>query len=396
MNSVPGAPGAFGPEAPIQMGPGGVNLRPPMAGAPPIQNAPGTNVPMASPSPEAMAATFGRSKPPASSDDPGITGMPALPKPPDLSNGPVTSAYSAYQADAAKQAALKAPRPEDYKPTWGDRLRGGLIGALTGGLSGSADKGEAIGSRFTNRKFNTAQGDYSRQSSALDKQLATDRGVFSAAEKSGEVPQTDFENKFKVAKEQREQQSATANADYKSAIADIRKDVAANNLDMAQKKMDEASQKNKNDFDYHRELLDLRKQILDAREGAAGKAKPAQSVGIEAKKATALAKAKTQYDKETELAGNDADARKQANENFKQAQQDAQDAYEAEINAAGGTAQHQEASTWNGKGAKPAASAPTKQPPTPGEVRTVKGQKMKITKVHKDGTFDADPVKEGQ
>src|SRR6266851_998082 len=49
MNSVPGAPGAFGPEAPIQMGPGGVNLRPPMAGAPPIQNAPGTNVPMASP-----------------------------------------------------------------------------------------------------------------------------------------------------------------------------------------------------------------------------------------------------------------------------------------------------------------------------------------------------------
>jgi hypothetical protein len=74
-----------------------------------------------------------------------------------------------------------------------------------------------------------------------------------------------------------------------------------------------------------------------------------------------LQKAKAAYDRETDLAGSDPEARATAETNFKQAQQDAQDAYEAEINAAGGTAEHQDVESWRGKpaaGAKPATAAP--------------------------------------
>ena len=118
-------------------------------------------------------------------------------------------------------------------------------------------------------------------------------------------------------------------------------------------------------------LLDVRQQLADARDRQVdknnNKAKPGQSVAIESRKAAALQKAKTAYDRETDLAGSDPEARRVADDNFKQAQQDAQDAYEAEINAAGGDAAHQDVESWRGgKGAQPATPpASTAKPGTP-------------------------------
>lgn len=274
-----------------------------------------------------------------------------------------------------------------------------MLGALSSGLASAAGvqpeeaikSGRATGSAFTNRKFNQAEDSYQRNTSALDKQLEQERGGFPIAEAAGKLPQEDFTNKMAVAKEQREQTTAAGNEQYKSDLNDIRQTMNAGKLDEAQKKLDEQSQKNTNDFQYHRDLLELRSQLLDAREKAAGN-KPNVNVGIENRKAQALAKAKRQYDKDTQAAGNDPDARKAADDSFKEAQQDAQDAYENEITAGGGSAAH---SDWP-SGNKPTPSSPqsskpesAKGAPKVGDTRMVKGKQMTITKVYRNGTFDA-------
>ena len=192
---------------PIRMGPGGKNLNPP---------APGTQFMPPEVAPADVTAGRGSAfGPPKSSDDPGITGMPALPTPPDISKSPVGPVNAQYQADVAKRAAFgPAPNPADYKPSLGRRIGGGLLGALSGGLASAAGEkpedavktGEAAGGAFTNRAFNRAQGTYARGTSALDKQLEAERGGFPIAEAAGKLPQEDFTNKLNLAKEGREQQ----------------------------------------------------------------------------------------------------------------------------------------------------------------------------------------------
>ena len=156
------------------------------------------------------------------------------------------------------------------------------------------------------------------------------------------------------------------NSDYKEAIAEVRDEVAKGNIEKAKDLLDQqqkALDEKDNDAEWYQmqhALLDVRQQLADARDRQVdknnNKAKPGQSVAIESRKAAALQKAKTAYDRETELAGSDPEARKTADDNFKQAQQDAQDAYEAEINAAGGDATHQDVESWRGKAATPPAS----------------------------------------
>lgn len=393
------------PSPDISMGPGGVNLAPP--------------------GPPGVGASGIPSAPMKSSDDPGITGMPALPTPPDISKSPVVPVTDQYQSDLAKRAAFgPGPSPQDYKPSIGRRISGGLVGALSGGLAslaGEAPKdavatGTATGSRVTNRAFNNAQGTYQRGTSALDKQLEAERGGFPIAEAAGKLPQEDFANKMGVAKETREQFTATSNSEYKDAIASIRDEVAKGNIEKAQnqidqqqKNLEEKKQHNAEWYEMQHKLLDLRQQVETNKEANGGKTKASTSVGIESKKAAALDKAKRQYDKDTETAGNDPELRKQADQNFKEAQQDAQDAYEAEIAAGGGTPQH---SSW--PTSKPGAdkSQPAAQPSTPANKPTpvkelkghkvgdtvsfktgsLKGKPVKITALYSDGSFDHTPA----
>lgn len=271
----------------------------------------------------------------------------------------------------SKRFGMQPPAPADYRPSLMDRLKGGLVGALTGGLTENADKGAEAGKRFTYSKYNRAAGEYGRATGTLDKQLEAERGGAGLAEAAGKIPQTDFENRMQISKEGREQQTAIANSEFKDAIANIREEVAQGNIDKAknlldekQKELDEKKTHDAEWFAMQHQILDLREQAESFKESKGDKAKPSQSVGIEAKKATALQKAKATYDKETELAGSDPEARATADANFKQAQQDAQDAYEAEINAGGGSAEHQDVESWRGKPtAKPAAATPAATAP---------------------------------
>jgi len=327
---------------------------------------------------EAAVRTQTGASVPAPTDDPAVVGtgtpkgglssylsMPQLPTPPDYSNSPVTAAYQTYQDTMAKRFGMQPPTPANYRPGLMDRLKGGLVGALVGGLSENADKGSEAGKRFTYSKYNRAAGEYGRTAGNLDKQLEAERGGAGLAEAAGKIPQTDFENRMQVSKEGREQQTAITNAQAKEDLNNIRQEWNQDREKNNQEKnaaylqhITDLENKYKDDAAMREELFHLRERVEDFKETKGDKAKPSQSVGIEAKKATALQKAKAAYDKETELAGSDSEARATAETNFKQAQQDAQDAYEAEINAAGGEAQHQDVESWRGK--------PAVKPATPG------------------------------
>jgi hypothetical protein len=351
-----------------------------------------------------------------SSDDPGISGMPALPTPPDVSKSPVTAANTQYQSDLAKRAAFgPGPKPEDYKPSLGRKIGGTVLGALAGGLGGWARMpnagaaGAGVADSIINSKFNDAQDTWNKGTSALDKQLEAERSGFGIAESAGKVPQEDFTNKFNLAKEGREQQQGAARIDSLESssaqkdeqvkrlqdLIDHPKTTAPKNADeaLAQAYLEKDPQKRSQMMDMakalHQQEIDRAKSSRPEKEP---KNTASTNVQIENRKAQALSKAKRQYDKDTQAAGNDPELRKQADDAFKEAQQDAQDAYENEIAAAGGSPQH---SDWPA-GKKPAASAQSSQPevgkkapPKVGDIVTLKGGKQhKVSKVYADGSFD--------
>lgn len=132
--------------------------------------------------------------PPAQpSDDPAVTGrMPKLPTAPDLSNAPQVGLYKQYQDALAKQAALKAPDPNQLRPHWYDRLLGGVVGAA------SNDAG--AGGNVTNRRLINANREYQAQEAPLQKQLANIRGGAELAKGAAEVPQQGFENQMQIEK----------------------------------------------------------------------------------------------------------------------------------------------------------------------------------------------------
>lgn len=400
-----GPPKPPAPAPPIQMGPGGVNLAPKDPNPPPFVNQ--GNGSMALPQ-DVMRSSLGPTQQkPASSDDPGITGQ--LPTPPDITQSPVAGAYKRYSDLAAQRESIQPPNRADFKPTWKDRLLGGTVALLSGNAKAGAD--------LTTRKFRNASSDFNDKTGNLDKQLEIERGGLAAAKDVGELPQRDFENKIHVTREGRERATGEARIGEEKARAARLQDQIDNPPHREPKNADEAlsaasaetdpqekARLIKLASDLHTQEIDRVKSARPPREEKT--ASKTASVGIENKKAQALSAAKRQYDKETENAGNDPDLRKQADDNFKQAQQDAQDAYEAEIAANGGTPSHQDTSTWRGAtpppaakpgqtAAQPAAAKPASGKATPkvGDVRTVKGgKKVRITKVFGDGTFNADPA----
>jgi hypothetical protein len=292
-----------------------------------------------------------------------------LPKTPDLSSY-LNPAMKQYQSDiTGRNQVDEANRldPQALRPKWWERLAGFALGATQ--LKDPSNAGN-VASEVTNRRLNEATANRERALAPWTQRLQTDREglpLAEAAERTAhEQGQLDLER-----------YNAITNSDYKEAIAEVRDEVAKGNiekakdlLDQQQKALDEKTKHDAEWYQMQHALLDVRQQLADARDrqvDKGNKAKPSQSVAIESKKAAALAKAKTAYDRETELAGSDPEARKTADDNFKQAQQDAQDAYEAEINAAGGDATHQDVESWRGgKGAQPATPpASTAKPGTP-------------------------------
>lgn len=381
---------------------------------------------------------------PAASDDPGVNN-PTLPTPPDPSQSPVAAAYKRYSDLAAQRSAIKQPNRADYKPNWKDKV----LGVVLGGLAGMNDPvtGARAGVDFTNRKFNRAQADYNSQTGALDKQLEAERGGLAEARDASEATQRDFENKMAVAREKREQnqvqdkmdrygakfvagteerdpnsptgwtaetasgerkpftpKSATAapkepkNADEALSAASAEKDPAekARLLQLAK--------------DLHKQEVD---RVREGRPDAGGKpASYSDKRAVQKEKDSAEQRAKQEFDKATEGLKPDDEEYLRARGNYIDKMQSAQTAYEQGIRNFGGSP---EEITYDSSGvahksdgsvakpaaqpgssqAKPAAAPPTagKAAPKVGDVRTMKGGKqVRITKIYKDGTFDAEPV----
>jgi len=336
---------------------------------PPPSSATSTLGPMAPK--EATVPTKTGAPVPAPTDDPAVVGMGAMPKTPDLGSY-LNPALKQYQSDlSGYQQADVANRinPQQVKPKLWERLLGGVLGATQ--LKNPENAGNVAG-QVVHRDLNRAELQRKTAMAPWTERLQMDKEGLPLAEANAKTGYEQGELDLKTAAEQRDRFTAIKNADYKDAIAQVREEAAQGNIDKAEKLLDEkqkefevtSGEKKQHDaewFQLQHAFLDIRQQLADARDrqvDKGGKAKPSQSVGIESKKAAALAKAKTTYDKETELAGSDSEARATAETNFKQAQQDAQDAYEAEINAAGGEAQHQDVESWRGK--------PAVKPATPG------------------------------
>lgn len=328
------------------MGPGGVNLAPK---GPPGVGASG--IPF-SPMPEGT-------KVPQVTDDPavpksGAQPMGAMPQTPDLGSY-LNPALQQYKSDlSGYQKADEANRinPQQVKPRLWERLVGFGLGMTQ--LKNPENAGN-VASEVVNRRRTGAEQARSTALAPWTQRLEQDKAGVPLAESAARTAYEQGELGLKSAAENRERFTAQSNADAKDELNTIRDEWNKDRSAQAEARLNELAEKNKDNLELQRQVLDLKRDMLDYKMSQGSKAKPGQSVGIESKKAAALAKAKTAYNKATELAGSDPEARKTADDNFKEAQQDAQDAYEAEINAAGGDASHQDVSSWR---SKPAAAAP--------------------------------------
>jgi hypothetical protein len=300
------------------------------------------------------------------SDDPALDPN-AVSNSPEMQN--LRNITSKMQDLGTQRAALKPPSAEQYKPALWKRI-GTAAASVISPRAGNALHDLEWGG------YNRAENDYQQKSGALDKQMAAEREQLAPAEAAAKITGENWERRYKVANLDRETQRDQSNAEYKNNIADIKQQIATNNLQGAQDKLDQAQKalevKQKNGED----TLALRKELLEFREQLAGKAKPAQFAGAEAKKASALTKAHNEYVKATrnlsltpdekgEYNQLDIKANQDAHDDFMEAQQQAQDAYEAEITALGGTPAHQDVTAWNGKPAPktpPPAAAPAAKP----------------------------------
>ena len=405
----PMPPGMPPGTAPLNGRPGMTMPQGQMPGPLPMAQPPAASSTLGSMAPkEAAVRTQTGASVPAPTDDPAVVGtgtpkgglssylsMPQLPTPPDYSNSPVTAAYQTYQDTMAKRFGMQPPTPANYRPGLMDRLKGGLVGALVGGLSENADKGSEAGKRFTYSKYNRAAGEYGRTAGNLDKQLEAERGGAGLAEAAGKIPQTDFENRMQVSKEGREQQTAITNSEYKDAIAAIRDEVAKGNIQKAQDLLDEKQkelqQKKDHDAEWYEmqhQMLDLRKEAEDYKEKKGEKEKDhtAQTMGAETQKANALRDADRGFTRAYNAEEFPADPKAQWSDEQRAklaqleqqrdaAKQAAQDAYEAKSSElAGAPAEHQDVESWRGKPAaeKSGAAAPAVKPAAqPGAGKTL-------------------------
>jgi hypothetical protein len=299
---------------------------------------------------------------PSVTDDPNVRGEQP-PKTPDLGSY-LNPALNQYKSDlAGYQKADEANRidPQKVKPRLWERLVGFGLGATQ--LKDPQNAG-AVASEVVGRRQAGAENARNLALAPWTQRLEQDKAGVPLAESAARTAHEQGELDL-------QRYNAITNSEYKEAIASIRDEVAKGNIEKAENQLDQQQkaleEKKDRDADYFKmqhALLDLREHIADQKAAGGTKAKPTQFAGAESKKASALEKAKTVYDRETALAGTDPDARKTAEDNFHAAQQEAQDAYEAEINSLGGEASHQDVSSWWGgtRAAQPAAAAPAATP----------------------------------
>ncbi len=219
-------------------------------------------------------------------------------------------------------------------------------------------------------------------------------------------------------RENRERYTAKQNAGYKSDWNEIRQQrtqdqatAATDKIDQAQKALTEREQHDKQVNDLGDRLRTVEEQRLkDKENNPAGEKRgtPGQFSGADTKKAQAIAKAHNEYNKATANLPKDQktawtdeqlDTLKAAKDDYDQANQDAQDAYENEIVSLGGTAQHFDYASQGKAHMDNSAPNPTAAEKVNelggrkvGDVGVVRGQRVRITNIYKSGKFDYEPV----
>jgi hypothetical protein len=436
---------------------------PPPGSAPPPQMAFG---------PQPTPQTVAQNQPPIAQPQP-VQQAPAMPPPsdnPDLSpvKAPDLSAYAGPLMEYQKQQAdLNARRkavpdidPNQTKPKLWERLLGIALGATQ--LRNPENAGAVAGQVVNRRKIgaedarNEALRPINEQQDALDKQLPFITAAQRAAYEQAELGQrTDTENTSRWSANRLAKSRDTQNDEREKRI----NETAAQNEAKNKQAQDVLTQREQNDRDRNtltdrlRSLEEDRRANTTVRQGT-----PGQFSGVDAKREQANATAHTAYNKATadlpksktvEWTPAQLDTLRAAKDDYDEAEQSAQNAWENEVRSLGGTTPHSELASqgtpntpapvtmnqrrggYSGspeepkEQAKPVASAPTaggtaqhfdyasqrkvrpgNTAPNPGagekvnelggrkvgDIGVVRGQRVRITAIYKNGKFDYEPV----
>lgn len=310
---------------------------------------------------------------------PQATGVPQPSDDPDITaaRAGITSSQTAlqdrmknYEATQAKIAAVPPVNPADHQPKWYDRLLGAGEGFALGYGKGNAAKGAEAGADVTRRGLNKAESDRKAALDPLLTQLNAEREEIPLLNSSNETAWRGFEAAKDSKDLNRKQELADTKQEFDEQISAVRVKAEHDQNQNAIDRLNEIEERNKNQnqnaqekLQLQKELLDLRESMLKNQEGKSGKGTPVQFSNVENDKHASLRKAQGDYDKATKdldpKNAEDIQAIHDAHEKFSEAQQQAEDAYESQLNALGGSVQHQDVTKdWNGSGPPPPGTPP--------------------------------------
>ncbi len=344
------------------------------------------------------------------SDDPSIS--PVQP-PPDVSSY-LNPALSRMNDLMAKRAAVPAVDPNQVKPRWWERALAVALGATQ---LRNPENAANVADMVVHRRLYGAERARNLALQPIDEQIKSEREAFPLYTAAGEAAYRQAELGSRANTENRERYTARTNNEYKTKWNDIREqrnnETAAENE--AKNKQQEGVLAERERHDQETEglrgqLNDVRDRLATVQENKPGpgekRGTPGQFAGAEVKKNQAIQKAHAAFVKATsDLDPNDRKdttrrAFQEAHDDYEEATQDAQNAYEQELTSLGGVAQHSDTSQWRGN---------SKAQPSPGtqagaekvnelggrkvgDVGVVRGQRVRITNIYKNGKFDYEPV----
>jgi hypothetical protein len=325
--------------------------------------------------------------------------------PPDVSSY-LTPAIQRMNDLMTKWAAVPAVDPSQVKPRWWERALGVALGATQ--LRNPENAGN-VASEVVNRRLVGAERNRNLALQPIDQQIAAEREAFPLYTAAGEAAYRQAQLGLDTNRENRERYTAKTNAGYKSDWNQIRQQSADDrqkaNEDRIQQQKDAFEERERRDRETNeqrQQLNDIRDRLATKKEAGSGtkQGTPGQFAGLEVKKQQALGKAHSDYQKAVSaLAPDDVEGHKQAEQDLLDSQQQAQDAYEQEITSLGGTAQHFD---YRSQGKTPPGKPATTQGEAEkvnelgghkvGDVGVVRGQRVRITNIYKNGKFDYEPV----
>jgi len=344
----------------------------------------------------------GAPAPPPPSDDPTLSPV----KTPELGNylNPVMQRMNDLMA---KRAAVPSIDPNQVKPKWWERVLGVALGATQ---LRNPENAANVADMVVHRRLYGAERTRNLALQPIDEQIKAEREAFPLYTAAGEQAYHQAQLGVDTNRENRERSVAKNSNEFKTKWNDLREqrnnETASQNDARNTQKEKELAERERRDTETNsqrQQLNDIRDRLATKKEDTTTGDKrgtPGQFSGVEVKKQQALSKAHSDYQKAvTGLAPDDAEGHKQAAEDLASAQQQAQDAYEQEIIALGGSAQHMDLAN-QGK-ARTGNTAPN---PGAGEkvnelggrkvgdVGVVRGQRVRITNIYKNGKFDYEPA----